>query len=269
MRGSSGALARPARAGGKVPVGSASRRKVVWGAAEGMSIVETTIILTVLSALTAILAPSIGGYINEARQTAAKKDVEVIGSALTRMLADVGEAWILRDGNGAAATNPPSHAAANRVDLLVGAGNAPAVGVVRSGAGTDWNAAIDNAAVQRLDYYLVQNTPSNSAANAYRTAASMSVLGEFDPDSGSQFNAEHAWRGAYLPGAINADPWGNRYSVNVEFLARAPGAGPSGNVNDVVVLSAGSDSTIDTRFDTDGATAGGNDLVFVFSGGSR
>ena len=53
--------------------------------------------------------------------------MEVIGSAIARMLTDVGESWILRDGNGAAATNPPSHAAGNRVDLLVASGATPTV----------------------------------------------------------------------------------------------------------------------------------------------
>ena len=87
----------------------------------------------------------------------------------------------------------------------------------------------------------------------------MSVATEFDPDSGALFNAEHAWRGAYLPGPIGPDPWGTRYAVNVEFLARALGAGPSGNVNDVFVISAGPDRVVDTRFDVDGATPGGSD----------
>src|SRR6185503_8863061 len=174
-----------------------------------------------------------------------------------------------RSGNGGALTSPPSHAAANRVDLLVSSGAVPTVGVARSTAGVDWSAAVDNAAVQRLEYFLVQNTPSNAAANAYRTAASMSVATEFDPDSGSLYNAEHAWRGAYLPGSIGPDPWGTRYAVNVEFLARALGAGPSGNVNDVFVVSAGSDRAVDTRFDLDGATAGNSDLIYVVSGGTR
>lgn len=244
------------------------RRTSVWAGPHGMSIVEVTIILTVLSALTAILAPSIGSYLNDARQVAAKKDVETIGSAVTRMLADVGESYFVRDGNGAAASDPPLHT--TRVDLLVGTGGrTPALGVARSTAGTDWNAGVDDLAVQRLDYYLIRNTPSNLAANRYRTATDMTVLGQFDPDAGSQFNSEYAWRGAYLPGPISADPWGNRYGANVEFLARPLGAGPSGNVNDVLVLSAGGDSIIDTQFDRDGGTAGGDDVMFVISGGSR
>jgi type II secretory pathway pseudopilin PulG len=234
----------------------------------GLSLIEASIILSVFAILTAMLAPAIGAYVNDAQHAAARRDVDVIGSALSRMLADVGEAWILRDGNGAAATNPPSHAAANRVDLLVTAGAIPAVSVARSTAGADWDDVVNNGAVQRLEYFLVENRPSNVAANAYRTPASMSVLTEFDPDSGALFNAEHGWRGAYLPGPIGPDPWGSRYAVNVEFLARAPGAGPSGNVNDVFVVSAGSDRIIDTRFDIDGAT-GGSDLLYVVSGATR
>lgn len=235
----------------------------------GVSLVEASIVLSVFAILTAMLAPAIGGYVSDAQHAAAKKDIEVIGTAVTRMLSDVGEAWVLRDGNGGAATTPPSHAAGNRVDLLVGSGTVPTVAVARATAGADWDDVVDNAAVQRLEYYLVQNTPSNLAANAYRTASSMSVATEFDPDSGALYNAEHAWRGAYLPGPIGPDPWGTRYAVNVEFLARALGAGPSGNVNDVFVLSAGPDRVVDTRFDVDGATPGSSDLLFVLSGGTR
>jgi type II secretory pathway pseudopilin PulG len=243
------------------PVGRAGER--------GVSLIEASIVLSVFALLTAVLAPSIGGYVSDAQHAAAKRDIEVIGTAMTRMLSDVGEAWILRDGNGGAATTLPSHAAGNRVDLLVGSGAVPTLGVARATAGADWDDAVDNAAVQRLEYFLVQNTPSNLAANAYRTASSMSVATEFDPDSGALYNAEHAWRGAYLPGPVGPDPWGTRYAVNVEFLARALGAGPSGNVNDVFVVSAGSDRVVDTRFDLDGAAPGTSDLIYVVSGGTR
>jgi type II secretory pathway pseudopilin PulG len=234
----------------------------------GISLVEASIILSVIAILTAALAPAINGYVNDAQHASARRDVEVIGSALSRMLSDVGESWVLRDGNGAAATNPPSRAVGNRVDLLVSSGATPTVGTARVSAGVDWDDPVNNAAVQRLEYFLVDNRPSNAAANAYRTASSMSVTGEFDPDSGALFNAAHSWRGAYLAGPIGPDPWGTRYAVNVEFLARALGAGPSGNVNDVVVVSAGPDRVVDTQFDADGATSG-SDVVYVFSGATR
>jgi hypothetical protein len=94
------------------------------------------------------------------------------------------------------------------------------------------------------------------------------VLAQFDPDSGAQYNSEFFWRGAYLPGPLGPDPWGFRYAVNVEYLGRAPGAGPAGNVNDVLVLSAGNNGLIETRYDTDGA-ASGNDVIYVLGGGTR
>ena len=236
----------------------------------GMSLVEATIVLMVLSALAAVMAPPVLDYIRTTQQAAAAHDAAAIGAALSRMLDDLGETSVLRDGNGSSATAPPSHAAANRVDMLVTQGQTPLLdpAAVRPGPGTDWDDAVNSAAIQVLDHYLVKNTPSNAVANGYRTASSMTVNTDFDPDVGALFNAEHAWRGAYLPGPVAADPWGNRYAINVEFLERPLGAGPLGNVNDVFVLSAGSDGRIDTRFAVDGVTSG-NDVVFVVSGGTR
>jgi type II secretory pathway pseudopilin PulG len=235
-----------------------------------MSLIEATIVLMVLSALASIMAPPVLEYMRTTERAAASHDAAQIGAALSRMLDDLGETSVLRDGNGSSATTPPSHAAANRVDMLVTEGQTPALdpAAVRPGAGTDWDDAVNHAAVQLLDDYLVANTPSNVVANGYRTAASMTANTEFDPDVGAMFNAEHAWRGAYLPGPIAADPWGNRYAINVEFLERPLGVGPLGNVNDVFVLSAGSDGRIDTRFAVDGVTSG-NDVIFVVSGGTR
>jgi type II secretory pathway pseudopilin PulG len=245
------------------------QRASVRGGDRGMSLVEATIVLMVLSVITSIMAPPVLEYVRTSEQAAATHDVAHIGAALARMLDDLGETSILRDGNGASVTAPPSHASGNRVDMLVTQGQTPALdpAAVRPGA-TDWDNAVNNAAIQMLDYYLVTNTPSNLAANAYRTASSMSVTMEFDPDVGAMFNAEHAWRGAYLPGPLGPDPWGNRYAINVEFLERPLGAGPSGNVNDVFVLSAGSDGRVETRFAVDGVTTG-NDVIFVVSGGTR
>ena len=234
----------------------------------GVSLVEATLILGVMAMLSAVMAPSIRGYVQTAQQAAARRDVEELGAALVRMLTDTGELWVSRDGNGASATDPLSHGAANRVDLLVSDGKTPALYVTRSSGTPDWDDAVNDAEVQKLDYFLVTNTPSNTSANAYRGADDMNVTGEFDPDEGATFNAPHAWRGAYLPGPIGADPWGNRYAVNVEYLARGLGASPSGNVNDVIVISAGSNGLLETRFDTDGPS-NGNDIFYVVSGGTR
>lgn len=240
-------------------------------AERGMSLVEATVILAVIAALTAVIAPSVGGYIVDAQQTSAKRDVEAIGAGLTKMLIDVGEAWILRDGNGAAATDVPSRASGQRVDMLVSEnGSTPTLAATARSSGTDWDDAVDNAAVQKLDYYLVLNTPSNTSANAYRDATNMSVVGQFDPDNGKTFNSEHAWRGSYLPGPLGPDPWGNRYAVNVEFLARTQdSATPSGSVKDVIVISAGTNTRIETQFELDGVSSTSDDIFALVSGGTR
>lgn len=235
-----------------------------------MSLVEATVILAVIASLTAVIAPSIGGFVVNAQEAAAKQDVEEIASALTRMLTDVGEAWILRDGNGAAATDVPSRASGQRVDMLVSEnGSTPTLTATARSSGTDWDDPVDNAAVQKLDYYLVLNTPSNTTANAYRDATNMSVVGQFDPDDGKTFNSEHAWRGSYLPGPLGPDPWASRYAVNVEFLARTQGTTPSGSVKDVIVISAGPNRQIDTQFELDGISSTSDDVFALVSGGTR
>src|SRR5688572_27637695 len=98
-------------------------RRLATGRA-GMSLVEATVILGVVSMLTAVLAPAVRNYVQGAQQAAARGDVEAIAAALTRLLTDVGETFVLRDGRrdqvlGSATDQfPPSHAAGNRVDLL-------------------------------------------------------------------------------------------------------------------------------------------------------
>jgi type II secretory pathway pseudopilin PulG len=234
-----------------------------------MSLVEATIIVMVMALLTAVIAPSIGGYVADARGSAAKADVEEIASALSRMLTDTGESWFLVDGNGAAATNVPVRTAAQRVDMLVSNGTIPQLNATARSSGTDWDDAVNHAAIQSLDNYLILNMPSNTADNAYRDAADMSVTTQFDPDDGATFNAEHAWRGAYLSGPIGPDPWAERYAVNVEFLARTQGTVGSGSRMDVIVISAGANSRIDTPFEIDGQTPGADDIIAVVSGGTR
>src|SRR5689334_9700995 len=61
-----------------------------WNTERGMSLVEATIILMVLSILTAVIAPSVGDYIEDARHTKAKEDVEAIGGGILRTVRDSG-----------------------------------------------------------------------------------------------------------------------------------------------------------------------------------
>jgi len=59
------------------------------------------------------------------------------------------------------------------------------------------------------------------------------------------------WNGPYMSADLQADPWGNRYMVNVEFLSVMPDAVEADGVQQkraVWALSAGPDGTVDTLY---------------------
>lgn len=235
-----------------------------------MSLVEATVVLAVISALTAVLAPSIRDYIDASRQARAQEDVAVLAAAMSRMLTDIGETFFLRDGNGTTTTDPPSRASTNRVNLLVGNGMIPTIetSVDRAPGNTDWDDTLDTpgASADVWSFYdqLVANQP------AYRSAAEMNVAAQFDPDGGDEGNSEFYWRGAYLTPIVGPDPWGYRYMANVEFLGHPSGSSPS--ENDVVVLSAGPNARVDTAFAATTptlATDSFDDIHALVSGGTR
>ena len=84
----------------------------------GLSLVEVTIILSVLMVLVATIAPSMSDFTNDARQTVAKQEVEVIGNAIQRMLGDTGSRCLRLVGTSDCTVT-------NRVDLLVTSGPDP------------------------------------------------------------------------------------------------------------------------------------------------
>jgi type II secretory pathway pseudopilin PulG len=73
-----------------------------WKSERGMSLVEATIILMVLAILTSVLAPSIGDYVNDARQVKAKEDLEVLGLSVARLVRDMGMPFPVRTAGVAA-----------------------------------------------------------------------------------------------------------------------------------------------------------------------
>jgi len=88
-------------------------RSVTPGGERGMSLVEATIILAVLSVLTAMLAPSARTYVENARNVKAKHDVTAVGAAISQVLRDTGMLCLSLNGSSCANT------ATGRVELLV------------------------------------------------------------------------------------------------------------------------------------------------------
>ena len=244
-----------------------------WNSESGMSLVEATIILMTLAILTAVIAPSAGDYINEARNVKAKEDVEAIGTGVLRLLRDTGNKCL----KAASATGCTT---ANRIDLLVSGSSAASVADAAKAVSAADSAALTGTA----------NTPYNWAPDAQAPAAgnratiddqlvtnttvaytAVSFTGGGGP------NKAVGWRGAYLTGPIDKDPWGYRYEANTAFLGVATNAatgGGEGNSDggwtyDAVVLSPGSDGVIETPFASSGNSATGDDVIFVIKGSTR
>ena len=247
--------------------------KVRLNGQRGMSLVEATIILMVLAILTAVIAPSAGDFVNDARQTKAKEDVEAIGMSILRLMRDTG-LTCLSD------TPSPATAAcskANRIDLLVSSGDEPTViasayaGSTSQAATANLNWAGENAptgeiSTQRgtIDAHLVLNTPTYATASLFTSGGG--------PKQGI------GWRGAYLTGPVGADPWGFMYQANTVFLTVASdatagtgeGLRSGGWHQDVVVASAGSNGSMQVSFGSAGQTANStDDVIYTLKGSTR
>ncbi len=170
--------------------------------ARGFSLVETTIVLSVLTVLTSALSPAIGDYVADARRVKARSDLENIAVAVARFAFDAPAA--------------PTGAWTS-YDVLVGAGEIPGAGA----AGTEpWLATLTSGHVATLDDHLV----TNQAGYARRPAFGGSLVAR-------------GWAGPYLSTGVGPDPWGHRYAVSVRHLATGSGsstvvisAGPNGRI---------------------------------------
>jgi type II secretory pathway pseudopilin PulG len=249
-----------------------------WNAERGMSLVEATIILMVLATLTAVISPSIADYANDAESVKAREDVEAIGTGVLRLLRDTGSRCLRLAGT-------TDCTKANRVDLLISAGtdpradNSATVALDADAATTasvSWLPTAAPAQQDTIDDQLIEN----DNATAYTAAG-------FTGGGGPRMKI--GWRGAYLNGPVNGDPWGNKYQANTIFLAVATDAADGAAVSDtteglkqagwqrnVLVLSAGANAIVETEFGGSaagaggvGVTAGGDDVIYVLRGSTR
>ena len=256
----------------------------------GWSLIELTIILIVLSILCAILAPVIGRFVRNARIIRCREDVQAIGNCMWMFMEDTALPCFLKDGSpnpaGGAGGSRPVLAASNRVNLLVSDGLIPVMNPAVN-SGPNWWCWPANFAdnVDFFENHIVRNMPGGNVANAYLTPLDLDkgVGGPLGSDwmfarrSSGGFNSEFAWRGPYMTGPIDPDPWGNRYASNVIYLDPCVGGDPnnvatqgvSGWTYDCVVLSAGPDGEVDTFYSVDGLTPGDDDILYTLSANSR
>jgi type II secretory pathway pseudopilin PulG len=195
--------------------------------ARGITILEVTLMLTATTALAAALMPTLTATIQHAEAATATAAMTDIRTQVLAMLNDV-------NFNSFTITGTPG---GTDVEILVSDGDIPRE---VSGTGSvEWQRPVNNATglVDFIERHLVTNNPRGNVANDYPTAGG------------------NRWRGAYLTGPVDPDPWGNRYAVNVEFLTGGP--------QDVVVFSSGPDEQIDSAYSQNGLTPGDDDLMVL------
>lgn len=240
----------------------------------GMSLVEATIILMTLSVLTAVLAPSINDYVQDARDVKAKEDVEALGTSVMREFRDVGTGCLKKIGSGACTMT-------NRADLLYSDGSNPTVDT-GSGKAVDFTPAGSVTHDATLNWLGATN--AITVTDTFKNQLVVNNAQYSAPTFGTAGSAT-GWRGAYLTAPIGPDPWGHNYQANTVFLGVAYAFGVTGNADggtgegqayggwskDVMVISAGRNGTIETPIaNADGASAvGGDDVVYVVSGSTR
>jgi type II secretory pathway pseudopilin PulG len=256
---------------------------------DGMSLIEASIVLSTIAILTAVMAPSINIYIDQARQARTREDIKTIGDAINEFITDNAEHQFLQVGMGASTEDAPSRTDGDRVDMLVSDGDLPTLSTAITAAGdTIWTQAVNGADIATLSDHLVENGPADDPTfSRYRNPVDVIIATPGDGSTGIDFartdssgqNAPYAWRGAYLRGPVRSDAWGNRYAVNVAFLDPSVGSAISGVDAtwgpadyprlDVFVLSAGPDEEIDTPFGQDGAVQYDDDFIYLVSSNAK
>lgn len=199
------------------------RAPVDAGDARGFTLLEITIVLAVIAILGLILAPSIINFLNQSRLARAQNDVQVLADAVVAFFDDNGFFPQYADGG-----------RTRGIRLLVSPG---ALGQAQPGAEAWLLTGPD--VVDAIANQLINNRPSFGLTGyPLKTTASGS-----------------GWNGPYLATDVGADPWGNRYVINVEFLSVMPRAFEADGIQEkraVWVLSAGPDGVFDTLYPTAG-----------------
>jgi len=188
---------------------------------KGFTLLEIIVVLAVIGALAAMLAPVVFRYIDDAKKAQAQADTETIASAIQQMYKDTGRWAFYKDGTAKLTYTLDTDAAVlSSNTACIGAASldltAPAVGA----SGMPTGASICDSLANQL----IKNTPNGGTA--YSTSGG------------------RAWKGPYLDRIPALDPWARSYLVNIGNAD--PNNEAFGNQVRVVVISAGPDGLLQT-----------------------
>lgn len=208
---------------------------------KGFTLLEIIVVLSVLGALSAMLAPVVFRYIDDANASRAQNDVSALAAAINQFYKDTGRYPFYKVGTGKLPYTAATDAAILSSNILcVGtAGSADTTAPVDGGS---WG--VGAALCDSLTNQLIANTPMSGATPAGTAYAT---------------TGPRAWKGPYLERVPATDPWNRSYVVNID------NADPSDTTPEAVyVLSAGANGTIETTattLATASPAAGGDDII--------
>jgi type II secretory pathway pseudopilin PulG len=233
----------------------------------GITIIETTVMLSVLFVLAGAMSPIIADSVNTARAVKAKNDAAMVATGLLNFQKDVG-ADALAIGAATAVAQ-----SLGLPDVLESEGTVPAtesaneddlVDVVASTSATALIASPAQAASVRTNRAL-----RRAQRRRWREVAAGSLDDHLTTNRRGYRErrpGEYAgWAGPYISAHVSGDPWGNQYMINSRWLdgGSTPADSQGRTRRAVFVVSAGNNGVIETPFDqpiTD-AQAYGDDIV--------
>lgn len=205
----------------------------------GFTLLEIVIVLAVVGALLAAMAPLVFTYIDDARRTQAQNDVNQIATAIGNFLQSTGlppyKNTTSADKIPAKETIPTNPT--DDFDCLYSASGVAFSADEDSTTGDSW-ANCWGSDRDTIENHLISNTPGGTGTKAYKTTG------------------KNKWEGPYLP-SINPDPWGKPYLVNIGQMDPTQSKA-------AWVLSAGANGTIETSLDQSAGasiTASGDDII--------
>lgn len=204
----------------------------------GFTLLEIVVVLAVIGALAAMLAPVVFRYIDDGKKAQAQNDANTIAAAVQQMYKDTGR-WPFYD---------------NGQGKLSRTGNVDATHLTS-------NNNCNSATPQAMS---CDDTAPVTGANwgDFSILKVDSLAGQLiENDPGYATTGPRAWKGPYLDRIPQQDPWGRSYLVNIGNADPAA-EGPSQPW--VVVLSAGPDGIVNTQHGgaaTTNPTVGGDDVI--------
>lgn len=220
------------------------RTATTWGNNRGIatSLMEATLVITIAAVLSTVAIITSSDQVSDADTTTGNSEVKLIGVSILSFMQDTGYAPAYLAGN----KNGPSDTIAM---ILESEGSYP-----DDSTGTWPIGESANVTVDLLTNHLTQNNPGNSKVSYLR-------FGEID------YARFQGWNGPYMSKIPAADPWGDKYLVNIGFATSQGAAAanlPAGRRPAVFVLSAGPNRSIETKYLqlADEFVEGGDDQIF-------